>query len=69
MEGAETEDNEASQIQPTYLLGIHPSGKTGTGEQRTHAKDIQRWNQQDLVTDQKSEMERKEEVKNGCDVG
>lgn len=37
MEGAETEDNEISWKLPN-LPGIYPGRKTGTKEQRTHAK-------------------------------
>lgn len=49
MKGAEIEDSETSYKLPYQSRqNIYPSKNTGTEEQRAHAKDIQKWNQQDL---------------------
>lgn len=49
MKGAEIEDSETSYKLPYQSRqNIYPSKNTGTEEQRARAKDIQKWNQQDL---------------------
>lgn len=69
MKEAEIEDSETSYKLPYQSRqNIYPSKNTGTEEQRAHAKDIQKWNQQNLGLTKSQKWKKMEEVKNNCDI-